>query len=185
MIDFIPQKLHNPKLVSEEASAWGGIPEILKDIIDRFRVEQRIALEFGVQFGYSTSALANYFEQVIAVDTFLGDINSGIKEQSYFDFTKENLKEYKNIKLLQMDFREFIKQNLNDKQYDLIHIDIIHDYANTFECGEWAVNHSNCVIFHDTESFKEVKDACQDLVTKYNLQFHNFKPSNGLGILIR
>jgi len=35
----------------------------------------------------------------------------------------------------------------------LPHVDIIHNYAEKYECGLWAVNHSAGTIFHDTESF--------------------------------
>jgi hypothetical protein len=181
MIDYIPQKLETPKL-AVESSAWGDIPTIIKDIIDRFGIKQNKALEFGVEWGYSTSALANYFDSVIGVDTFTGDINSGVKANHY-NQTQENLKDFKNIKLVQSDYQDYIK-NDND-YYDLIHIDIVHNYNHTYNCGEWAVQHSNVVIFHDTESFREVKMACENLTNDFNLDFYNYNRSNGLGILVK
>ena len=45
------------------------------------------------------------------------------------------------------------KSKIDQTNHDLIHIDIFHDYANTYEAGRWAVDHSNVVLFHDTESF--------------------------------
>ena len=54
----------------------------------------------------------------------------------------------------------------------------------TFECGEWAIKHSKCVIFHDTLSFREIMRVCEDLSIKHNLEFYNYGESHGLGILI-
>jgi predicted O-methyltransferase YrrM len=182
IINYIPAERDNPKLVTNKPSAWGDIPTVLKDIIKRFNINPNKALEFGVQYGYSTSALANYFEEVIGIDTFIGDIHAGV-ENNFFEETKRDLNEFSNIELIESTYQDFI---LNRKeQYDLIHVDIIHTYEDTFACGEWAVNNSNVVIFHDTESFPSVKQACIDLSLKYNLTFYNYQPSHGLGILIK
>ena len=164
IIEYIPKIRDTPSVV-KVVSAWCDIPTILKDIIVTFNINPQTALEFGVEYGYSTSALANYFTKVIGVDTFMGDIHSNTK-RNHYKVTKRTLKNrYKNI-------------------YDLIHIDIVHTYNETYECGEWAVNHSKVVIFHDTISFDEVKKACYDLSTKYGLEFYNYPDSHGLGILI-
>jgi predicted O-methyltransferase YrrM len=182
IIDYIPIERDNPNIMGKRPSAWGDIPTILKDIIKRFNVDTKKALEFGVEYGYSTSALANYFDEVIGVDTFVGDIHSS-ERSNFLELTKDYLQEYPNIKLIESTYQDFI---LNKKeQYDLIHIDIIHTYKETYECGEWAVNNSNVVIFHDTESFPDVKQACFDLATKYNLSFYNYLSSYGLGILVK
>jgi hypothetical protein len=180
MNKYIPINRHQPKLANV-GSAWGNIPSILKDIIDRFNLNQNSALEFGVEYGYSTSALANYFTNVIGVDTFEGDPHSGFK-QNHLDITAGNLTDFNNIKLVKSDYKDYIKDNNN--MYDMIHIDIIHNYDETFECGEWAINHSKCVIFHDTLSFSSIMKVCLDLSSKYNLEFHNYEESHGLGILI-
>lgn len=181
MINYIPQKRENPKLALT-ASPWGDIPTILKDIIDRFGIKQNKALEFGVEWGYSTSAIANYFESVIGVDTFLGDGDSGFKPDHYQQ-SKDYVKDFKNIELIQSDYRDYIKND--DNRYDLIHIDIVHNYEHTYACGEWAIKHSDVVIFHDTESFLDVKVACLDLSSKFNFEFYNYSDSNGLGILVK
>lgn len=67
---------NNLRLMTSRPSAWGDIPTILLDIIERFDIKRDKALEFGVEFGYSTSAIANYFDKVVGVDTFEGDIHS-------------------------------------------------------------------------------------------------------------
>ena len=181
IIEYIPKVRDTPRVV-KVISAWCDIPTILKDIIVTFNINPQIALEFGVEYGYSTSALANYFTKVIGVDTFMGDIHSDTKTNHY-KVTKRTLKNrYKNIQLIQSSYQDYIKTN--NSIYDLIHIDIVHTYNETYECGEWAVNHSKVVIFHDTISFDEVKKVCYDLSTKYGLEFYNYPDSHGLGILI-
>lgn len=181
-IEFIPNKRENLKLAEQPfPSAWGNIPSIIKDIIERFEINTSNALEFGVEYGYSTSALANYFDNVIGVDIFTGDIHSGLKED-HLEQTKSYLESYKNITLVKSDYRDFIKTNSDF--YGLTHIDIIHNFEHTYECGEWAVQHSRVTIFHDTESYPEVKRACQELANNYDLEFYNYKESYGLGILV-
>ena len=180
MIEYVPKIRDTPKIVNV-VSAWGDIPTIIKDIIVTFNINPQTALEFGVEYGYSTSALANYFTKVIGVDTFKGDIHSYVK-QNHHKMTENKLENYKNIQLIQSSYQDYIKTN--NSIYDLIHIDIVHTYNETYECGEWAVNHSKVVIFHDTISFDEVKKACYDLSTKYGLEFYNYPDSHGLGILI-
>lgn len=181
-ITYTPVIRENPKLISGSIpSAWLDIPTIIKDIIVKFNINPNTALEFGVEYGYSTSALANYFNKVIGVDTFLGDHHSGVKK-NHLQKTTELLKEWTNVVLIQSDYKKFIENN--NETYDLIHIDIVHDYDPTFECGEWAVNHSKVTIFHDTESFSEIKKVCNNLSEKYNLEFYNYPFSHGLGILV-
>jgi len=169
----------------EVRSAWGGIPEILKDIINRFNIKMNVALEFGVERGYSTSALANYFKRVIGVDTFRYNISDLSQERpSEFYYVLKLLRTYPNIQLIESLFEDFIQYDIYDN-YDLIHIDIIHKYEPTFICGEWSMKHSGCVLFHDTISCPEVMKAVQDLSDLYKFEFYNYKKSNGLGILIK
>jgi len=183
-IKFEPSRRESVK-VANVVSAWGNIPTVLADIIDRFNVKKDKALEFGVEYGYSTSAIANYFEKVVGVDTFEGDIHAGIQKDAEITFqeTKNRLAYFGNVKLHKESYQTFIARETED--YDFIHIDIVHDYPHTFECGDWAVQHAPVVIFHDTLSFPDVMKACQDLAVKHDLEFHNYEESYGLGILVR
>lgn len=181
-IEYIPNNRDYPKLAEQPMnSAWGNIPTILKDIVERFSVNTTRALEFGVEYGYSTSALSSYFDEVIGVDIFTGDIHSGLKDDHLIQ-TLGYLDPFKNISIIKSDYKDFIKDN--DEIYGLTHIDIVHDFEHTYECGEWAVQHSRVTIFHDTESFPEVKRACQELADNFDLEFYNYKESYGLGILV-
>ena len=115
-INYIPKLRDDPKCFLRIQSAWGDIPTIIKDIIERFNLKTDKALEFGVEYGYSTSALANYFDEVVGVDTFVGDEHTG-NQGDHFEMTKTDLKEWPNIKLIRSRFEDYIIDN-NDSSSD-------------------------------------------------------------------
>jgi hypothetical protein len=179
-IEYVPKIHENPKNVIHSTSAWVGLEKIIKDIIIRFDLNSEKCLEFGVEFGYSTVVLSNYFDKVVGVDLFTGDEHAGFYADHY-ESTKERLSSFKNIELIQANYKDYIKDNRQN--FDLIHVDIIHDYEHTFECGLWSARHSKCTIFHDTESFPEVKKAVYDISRKVGKKFYNYPHCNGLGII--
>jgi hypothetical protein len=155
--------------------------KIILDIIKFSKIKPEAALEFGVEFGYSTAVFANYFKTVKGVDIFTGDSHAG----HYGDIlqeTQNNLREFKNIELVRADYREYISTDRN--RYDLIHVDIIHTYEDTYACGLWAAQHSDCTLFHDTQSFPDVKKAVADVAAKTKKKFYNYRHCHGLGIVI-
>ena len=165
-------------------SAWGGNESILEDLIERFQISPKRCIEFGSQHGYSTAALANYFKHVIAVDHFAGDEMAGIGDPDHtFNGTKEALKDFSNITLARTSYQDWIRKD--DSEYDLAHIDIIHSYEETYECGEWAIQHADVCLFHDTQSFPEIMTVVRDLAIEYDLHLYNYPHSHGLGILSR
>ena len=93
------------------------------------------------------------------------------------------MKEYTNIELIESTWEQWAMSVPKNSRYDLIHIDIVHDYDSTFNAGEWAVEHSDVVIFHDTISFSDVNKAVSDLSEKYEYYYYNYPLYNGLGIL--
>jgi hypothetical protein len=177
---YLPQHRQAPPRMLTTVTAWKGIESILADMIEKFQIPTNSCLEFGVEFGYSTAALSSFFDSVVGVDTFLGDKHTRIDEDLY-DATLNRLSRFENIKLIRSDYQNWIE---NDKNvYDLIHVDIVHTYKDTFACGMWSALHSKCTIFHDTESFPAVKAAVRDIARKTGKSFYNFEESNGLGIL--
>jgi hypothetical protein len=177
---YLPQHRQAPPRMLTTVTAWKGIESILADMIEKFHIPTNSCLEFGVEFGYSTAALSSFFDSVVGVDTFLGDKHTRIDEDLY-DATLNRLSRFENIKLIRSDYQNWIE---NDKNvYDLIHVDIVHTYKDTFACGMWSALHSKCTIFHDTESFPAVKAAVRDIARKTGKSFYNFEESNGLGIL--
>jgi len=181
-INYTPRKMVTPeRLINSESQAWVGLEKIILDIIEFSSIKRDSALEFGVEFGYSTAALANYFKKVTGVDIFTGDPHAGFHGDIY-KITKSNLKSFDNIELIKSDYRDYIASS--DDFFDMIHVDIIHTYEHTYACGLWSAMHSDCTIFHDTESFPAVKHAVADIAKKVNKKFYNYKKCNGLGIVV-
>lgn len=178
---YIPASRQAPSRGLQTLSAWEGIENILADLIDRFDLGTERCLEFGVEYGFSTVALSSYFRQVTGVDTFTGDEHTSSKEDIY-EQTCERLAGYDNIRLIRSDYRDYIATD--DTFYDLIHVDIVHTYADTLACGLWAARHSRCAIFHDTQSFPAVKQAIRTIARTTGKATYNFEESNGLGIVV-
>ena len=165
-------------------SGWAGLERIMPSLIKDFSINPNRAVEFGVEWGYSTAVFSQCFKEVIGVDTFTGDQHSGFKED-HMQFTKDALSNYQNITLIKSDWESWATTIIGRETFDLIHVDIVHDYHNTFAAGEWAVGHSDVVIFHDVVSFEEVNKAVEDLAHKYKLFYYYYPAYNGLGILTR
>lgn len=184
MIIYNPEKMYQGVMrVFSSDSAWLGLERIIPDIIRDFKIPTQLALEFGVDKGYSSSVLSNFFEKVIGVDTFQSDAHTGKRDSEQYEITKNNLKQFCNIELVKSSFEEYISNNEN--HYNLVHIDIVHEYEPTFKCAEWAVMHSNITILHDTESFPAIKLVCQHVAARHNIKFYNYTQNNGLGILVK
>lgn len=181
-IDYIPGMLvEPPRLIESKSKAWVGLEKILLDVIGFANIRRHKALEFGVEFGYSTAAIANYFDEVTGVDTFAGDEHAGF-HGDILKLTTQNLRDFGNIRLVRSDYRDFIASN--DDRYDLIHVDIVHTYKDTLDCGMWSAEHSDCTLFHDTQSFPYVKKAVSEIARRTGKKFYNYRQCNGLGILI-
>jgi Methyltransferase domain len=181
VLPYVPERRKLPPRVLPVPTAWKGIESVVGDLIQRFNVGTRRCLEFGVEHGYSTAALSCFFDTVTGVDTFRGDKHTR-DTRELFAATSERLSRFDNIHLVRSDYRDWTAKD--DSRYDLIHIDIVHTYIDTFACGLWSAQHAHCVLFHDTESFPAVKRAVIDVSRRTGKQFYNFVESNGLGILI-
>jgi hypothetical protein len=178
---YVPQERQLPSRRVDVPSAWKGIESILSGLIRRFEIPGKRCLEFGVEHGYSTAAFSSFFESVTGVDTFTGDKHTK-NFHDLFAETSSRLAPFPNIRLVRSDYREWIAKD--QSSYDLIHVDIIHTYSDTFACGLWSARHSKCTLFHDTESFQAVKQAVMDVARETNKDFYNFKECYGLGILV-
>ncbi len=181
VLPYVPQHRELPSRVLPVTSAWKGIESVLGDLIRRFNVGTQRCLEFGVEHGYSTVALSSFFATVTGVDTFLGDQHTGDRRDIFAE-TSARLSGFQNIHLVRSDYRHWIARD--DAVYDLIHVDIVHTYIDTFTCGLWSAQRAPCVLFHDTESFPAVKRAVTDIARQTGKRFYNLDESYGLGILI-
>ena len=154
-LSYKPRKTYPaPRVAASRSRAWVGLEKVIPDIIEFSGIGTGSALEFGVESGYSTSVLSNYFTSVKGVDIFTGDDHAG-HFGDVFEATRDNLAAFPNIELIRSDYRDYIASS--DETFDLIHVDIIHTYEDTFSCGLWSAMHSRCTIFHDTQSFPDVK----------------------------
>lgn len=180
-ISYIPVRIEEPPRL-EVPTGWNPCETIIADIIERFKVTPDFMLEFGVEYGFSTSVFAHYFGAVIGVDHFKGDEHSGGKDLS--GETVERLRAYRNVAVERFDYREWIS-NAGDIQADMIHIDIVHTFIDTYRLGRWAVDHSDVVLFHDTISFPAVMQAVKLISAETCVAFYNHDNINGLGILSR
>lgn len=180
MILYEPKRLAKPARLINVPTAWDEMESALEDIIERFAITPTNALEFGVDYGYSTAALANYFTTVYGVDTFKGDVHAGFRVDM-LPQTEAALKDFPNIRLCPMDYRDWAV--FDNRRYDLIHVDIVHTYEDTYACGAWAVEHADVVIFHDTIAFSDVMRAVEDLASNYGRFFYQWAYRHGLGIL--
>jgi len=198
---------YDPVLATEEIpvvnqpSAWKNFERIIPSLIRDFNIIPNRLLEFGVDYGYSTSAFAHFFKQVIGVDLFKSGDHGDRDESIMFDKVSGVLKSYPNIKLVKQNFYDYIKTD--NSFYDVIHIDIDHSFEPTYNCGEWAVRHARVVLFHDTNQFilneatntsdwsqvqkyySPVRKACCALAALYNYEFYNYDYVQGLGILVK
>lgn len=178
---YHPKNKVMPARMLEVASAWKGLELIVEDILDQFSIPRNRCIEFGVEFGYSSVVFSNYFKEVTGVDTFEGDQHT-LHKGDHFEDTKARLAGYPNIQLFRSDYRDWIVKD--DSPYDFAHVDIVHNYKETYECGLWCVQHSRCTIFHDTESFPEVRKAVADLAKNTGKKVYNYPHSYGLGIIV-
>lgn len=178
---YKPVSKKQPDKMINIISAWRGLELIIEDILVRFKIGRRSCIEFGVEFGYSTVVLSNYFDRVIGIDTFEGDKHT-LNRKGHFDETKARLSKYENIVLHKSYYQDWILNDIN--YYDFAHVDIVHSYNETYECGLWAAQNSDCVIFHDTESFPAVKRAVIDIANITGYKMYNYPYHFGLGILV-
>jgi hypothetical protein len=178
---YEPGSLETPTRTLNVTSAWKGNELVIADLLRRFNVGRSSCLEFGVEFGFSTVAFSQYFRRVIGVDLFTGDIHTQNKAE-HFEPTRSRLAEFSNIELYRSDYRDWIAKD--DSVYDLIHVDIVHTFDDTYRCGLWSAQHSTCTLFHDTESFPEVKRAVQKIANDTRKEFYNYSRNFGLGIIV-
>lgn len=180
-IEYRPKYLEEvPVITTSGSKAWVGLECLIPEIMERFSISGESFLEFGVEYGYSLSAFSNFFDKALGVDTFTGDVHSG-ERQDFYQITLNNLSHLQNVQLLKLDYKEFIKQK--SEKFNVIHIDIVHTFEDTYVCGKWALEHADVVLFHDTQSFLEVKLAVAKLAREFKIKFLNYPRYNGLGIL--
>jgi len=183
--DFRLYKQQWPSTTLKVSSGWEGLENYMIPLIQYFNIEQNSFLEFGVDLGYSLYVFSKLFAKVTGVDAFEGDAHIHHKQgEEFYENIKNTFAKCKNVNLVKSFASDFIKAN-NNNFYDLIHIDIVHEYEPTYECTDWAVQHSKVTLIHDTDVFPAMKKVCTDIAKKHNLNFYNIPDHFGLGILVQ
>lgn len=164
-------------------SGWTGLEKIMPALVSKFCEKRESALEFGVEYTFSTNVLAQLFGHVTGVDWFKGDEHSMLRED-YSAIARANVAHRTNVELIQSSYQDWIAQATADAHYDLIHVDVVHTYEATYACGRWAADHSPVVIFHDTNYlWPEVPNAILQIAEETDRTFYNYPDCFGLGIL--
>ncbi len=160
------------------------LQEIWKDLEKYLRVEN--ALEQGFSNGKYTKILANYAENVTAIDV----------SEDFLKMASENLKEYKNIKLMLMDAENM---QFKDKSFDVLLNTSFHEFDLSGEeysvdldlkrrILEEMIRVSNTIIFVEptenavtNELFKvfNPKENHSDRIKKSNELIESFMAENG------
>ncbi len=178
-----PSRLvHPPRMIYDVPTAWDEMELCLESLVEEFCPSRAQALEFGVQHGYSTVALSNYFAHITGVDTCVGDPYAGTHEDIY-EWVLDKFKPFPNITMVRSDWESWAAAHA-DTYFDLIHVDIYHTWEQTYACGKWAACHSPVVIFHDTLSFPAVGLAVGHLAAECGRKYYNWSHKHGLGILV-
>lgn len=184
-ITYTPSFLDESNTPISVVSAWVGLEKIIRPMVKDFSLNRKKALEIGVDHGYSLSALSNVFDSVVGVDLFRGDHHAGSRSEDQYQEVLDRFKNDHKVTIVRSSYQDYFDSLSPEERYDFIHVDIVHDYQSTYDCGLKALSHSDFVVFHDTESFPDVRKACLDLSMKDGLEFYNYPHCNGLGILMR
>ena len=183
MIIYEPESLAVEVRVPDVHSTWKGLERIVPDIMRRFNVDQRVAIDCGVWYGYSTAALSNFFDRVIGVDTFQGDDNAG-RPSDLWESARRTMIAYRNVVLVEQDCVDYLLEARNAR-VGLVHIDAAHDFETTYQAGRAACAVAPVVLFHDTCAFESVMLAVERLAHETGREFYNYPQHHGLGILVR
>lgn len=185
IIPYIPECRVRPERNLEGwPTAWHPNEEIIPDIMKRFHVYGGRVLEVGSEHGHSAIALSNYFEQVIAVDSWLQKITD--QSRPMFGVCMLNFEPYENIYPCRMPWQVFVRLHSSIQSYDLIHYDGEHCYADTYGFCSWAFDHTDVLIAHDVcNQWRDVVPALSAVAEKHGLHFYRFEEGEGLGILSR
>lgn len=185
---YYPRALVRPARLLDVPSAWRGIEDGLADLLQTFSADLTgTAADIGVDYGFSTAALANFFPRVLGIDTFESDYQTGERDADQYERVKALLTEagITNVELRKIDFRDWLTTVEATRYYSLVHVDVLHEYQLTYQALRWAVAHSDLTIAHDTRSFSEVMRACADVAEETGVWFYEWDQHHGLGILSR
>jgi predicted O-methyltransferase YrrM len=165
-------------------SSWKGHRAFAEWLTQR--LQPKITVELGVDYGYSLFCLANKNPgRVIGIDLFEGDAHAGTREKNQHEtvqqFAIDN--QYTNVQLIKGDFTELAQYWV--APIDILHIDGLHTYeACLMDFVNWGphVSATGVVLMHDITSYPDVTRVFLEVGAKSKVAFLH---SAGLGIVCR
>jgi len=165
-------------------SSWKGHRAFAEWLTQR--LQPKITVELGVDYGYSLFCLANKNPgRVIGIDLFEGDAHAGTREKNQHEtvqqFATDN--QYTNIQLIKGDFTELAQYWV--APIDILHIDGLHTYeACLMDFVNWGphVSATGVVLMHDITSYPDVTRVFLEVGAQAKVAFLH---SAGLGVVCR
>ena len=165
-------------------SSWKGHRAFAEWLTQR--LQPKITVELGVDYGYSLFCLANNNPgRVIGIDLFEGDAHAGTREKNQHEtvqqFATDN--EYTNVQLIKGDFTELAQYWV--APIDILHIDGLHTYeACLMDFVNWGphVSATGVVLMHDITSYPDVTRVFLEVGAQAKVAFLH---SAGLGVVCR
>ena len=161
------------------ASAWRELQAPYSDVVRH--IDVGVVVEVGVHYGYSLFTFAADYPNasVFGIDDFSYDDSDKAREH-----LETHLSTFPNVKVIEAtshDARELWRNPRNYLDIDLLHIDGDHTYEgvkNDFELWESVVRPGGVILFHDIDSFDEVRKFFEEIEGGYKREL-NLGP--GLG----
>lgn len=173
-------------------STWEGHIPFLYCFLDYTR--PRRFVELGTLFGNSYFAACQFSRQLnnsiecIAIDTWVGDEQTGLYNESVFQHFKYILtRDYPHGKFIRSLFADAVKQ-FEPGSIDLLHIDGLHTYeavAEDYQTWLHTLSDRGIIMFHDTQEQGGdygVWKLWAELKPKY--PSFEFEHSHGLGVIL-
>jgi hypothetical protein len=165
-------------------SSWKGHRAFAEWLTQR--LQPKITVELGVDYGYSLFCLANKNPgRVIGIDLFEGDAHAGTREKTQHEtvqqFATDN--HYHNVQLVKGDFNELVKYWV--APIDILHIEGLHTYeACLMDFVNWGphVSATGVVLMHDITSYPDVTRVFLEVGAQAKVAFLH---SAGLGVVCR
>ena len=176
--------------------AWGGHVAFAQWLIERTRPGR--VVELGVYTGCSFFAFCHASKklglntELIGVDTWKGDPQSGMYGENVWEIVKNIAPQYPAARLARMTFDvAFAAMRTHLAPIDILHIDGFHEYAavkHDFDTWSPVVGPNGVILLHDTQvgwgTFGVYK-LRDELIAGGQFDVFEFKHSFGLGVVRR
>lgn len=169
--------MEKQKIMIMKPTKGMSIPDYLQTYLKKKLkvIHPKCALEFGTGAGVATRILAEYSDKVVTMETF----------QEWIDYSKKELKDYKNILFLKGYFDDSII--LNQNTYDFVFVDGPKGGVNRIAPFLFAWNSikSGALCIFDDANQKGVRILFKLLEDLYGIDFRIDNKERGIGEFIK